>query len=550
MLKENFVEFLEKSIVDNWAKEALSDYQGDTLKYNEVAERITRLHIGFEIAGIKPGDKIALIGKNSANWAVVYLATVCYGAVIVPVLADFTPESIHHIINHSDSSLLFTANDIYSNLDPAQMTDLRGIFSLSGFSELSMKDSSLENLNEKVEAEFEARYKNAFKAKDFKTAKVTNGELAVISYTSGTTGNSKGVMLPHNSLIANIRFAHNNMPLKPGDPILSFLPLAHSYGCAFEFLFPFTLGCHITFLGKAPTPQVMMKAFSEIKPRLILSVPLVIEKIFKKQLLPIISKSSMKVLLAIPGIRNILLKKIREKLVGVFGGNFHEVVIGGAAFNKEAEEFFKKIKFPFSIGYGMTECGPLISYTNWDRTLLRSAGQVVDTLEIKIDSADPYKEVGEIMLKGDNVMLGYYKNEEATAAVLEKDGWLRTGDLGVIDKDNFVFIRGRSKDMLLGPSGQNIYPEEVEARINNMSYVLESVVIQENNKLVALVCPDAEMAEKDKVDDAKLMEIFNQHKKDLNKSVPAYMNVVEFRIHKEEFAKTPKKSIKRYLYAK
>ncbi len=548
MLKENFVEFLEKSIKSNWEIEALADYGGESYKYKDVAERIARIHIVFEKGGIKKGDKIALIGKNSANWSMVFLATVTYGAVIVPILPDFTPENVHHIVNHSDSVLFFAGDSLYENLDIKEMKAIKAVFSLSDFKPVFTRDKGYDGINEKMENEFTNKYKDGFLPENFHTTTVGNEELAEISYTSGTTGFSKGVMLPHNSLIANITFAHRNMPLQPRDRILSFLPQAHSYGCAFEFLFPFTLGCYITFLGKTPTPQIIMKAFREIKPRLILSVPLVIEKIFKKQLLPVINKPVMKFLLKVPGIKNILLKKIRGKLVDVFGGNFHEVVIGGAAFNKEAEDFFKKMKFPFSIGYGMTECGPLISYSNWEVTRLRSAGQVVDTLEIMIDSNDPYNVVGEIMLKGENLMLGYYKNKEATDAVLDKEGWLHTGDLGVIDKDNFVYIRGRSKDMLLGPSGQNIYPEEIEAKINNMPLMAESVVIQEDDKLVALIYPDFETMEKEKISDDKLKEIMTENRKELNKSVPAYMNVLEFRLHREEFVKTPKKSIKRYLY--
>jgi len=468
--------------------------------------------------------------------------------VIVPILPDFIPENVHHIVNHSDSVLFFAGDALFSNLDVKEMKALRAVFSLTDFNPVFSREKVFEGIQDKINSSFDKKFKDGFTADTFHTAKVGNEELAEISYTSGTTGYSKGVMLPHNSLIANISFAHRHMPLEPRDRILSFLPQAHSYGCAFEFLFPFTLGCYITFLGKTPTPSVMMKAFKEIKPRLILSVPLVIEKIFKKQLLPVINKPVMKFLLKVPGINNILLKKIREKLVGVFGGNFHEVVIGGAAFNKEAEDFFKKMKFPFSVGYGMTECGPLISYSAWDITRLRSAGQCVDTLEVKIDSSDPFHVVGEIMLKGENLMLGYYKNEEATKAVLDEEGWLHTGDLGVIDKDNFIYIRGRSKDMLLGPSGQNIYPEEIEARINNMPLMAESVVIQEDNKLIALIYPDFETMEKEGIDDKKLKEVMNENKNELNKHFPAYMNISEFRVHKEEFAKTPKKSIKRYLY--
>ncbi len=548
MLKENFVEFLEKSIKSNWNTEALEDYEGKSFSYKDVAGQIARLHIGFELAGIKKGDKIALIGKNSTHWSVVFLATVSYGAVIVPILPDFTTENIHHIVNHSDSVIFFAGDSLYENLDIKEMPALKAVFSLTDFSPVFTREKAFDGINEKIEKEFKKRYPGDFTADKFKTAKVSNNELAEISYTSGTTGFSKGVMLPHNSLIANIRYAHENMPLQPRDRIVSFLPLAHSYGCAFEFLFPFTLGCHITFLGKTPTPPVILKAFKDIKPRLILAVPLIIEKIYKKQLLPVISKPSMKLLLKVPGINKILMKKIKQKLTDVFGGNFHEVVIGGAAFNKQAEEFFKKIGFPFSIGYGMTECGPLISYANWDKTKLRSAGKVVDTLEMKIDSSDPYNEVGEILVKGENLMTGYYKNEKATREVLDEEGWLHTGDLGVIDEENFVFIRGRSKDMLLGPSGQNIYPEEIEARINNMYMVVESVVVQKNYKLVALIYPDYELMKAESISEDKLKEIMEENKKELNKTLPLYMNVIEFRIHPEEFAKTPKKSIKRYLY--
>ncbi|MCF8378542.1 MAG: AMP-binding protein [Bacteroidales bacterium] len=549
MLKENFVGFLESSIKANWEKEALADYKGKSFLYKDVAGHITRIHMGFELAGIKRGDKISLLGKNSASWGIVFLATVSYGAVIVPILPDFTPESIHHIVNHSDSVIFFTGEENYSSLNIKKMPQLKYVFSLTDFSLLFSQDSVQSKLDEKIKQLFEKKFPKGLQQEDFKTGKVENSELAEISYTSGTTGFSKGVMITHNSLIANIRYAHENMPLKPGDKIVSFLPLAHSYGCAFEFLFPFTLGCHISILGKIPSPQILIQAFAEIKPRLILSAPLVIEKIYKKQLLPVISKPVMKVLLKVPLLNILLHKKIKTKLFNVFGGNFHEIVIGGAAFNKDAELFLKTIKFPFSIGYGMTECGPLISYANWDKAKLKSAGKIVDTLEIKIDSSDPYNEVGEIMVKGENVMIGYYKNEEATKAVLDEEGWLHTGDLGVIDKENYVYIRGRSKDMLLGSSGQNIYPEEIEAQINNMPFVQESVVVMKDNKIVALVYPDPDLVKKEQLSDEKLSTIFKQHKHSLNKLIPKYMSVSEFIIQKEEFEKTPKKSIKRYLYA-
>jgi long-chain acyl-CoA synthetase len=397
------------------------------------------------------------------------------------------------------------------------------------------------------------KYLNAFpvlKKEDIKFSDISNDQLAVISYTSGTTGFSKGVMITHNSLAANVRYAQNNMPLKPGDPLVSFLPLAHTYGCAFEFLFPFTIGCHITILSKTPSPQIIIQAFKEIKPRLILSVPLVIEKIYKKQLLPVISKPHMKILLAIPLLNKILYKKINEKLVETFGGEFKEIVIGGAAFNPDAEIFFKKIKFKFSVGYGMTECGPLISYASWDTTKLGASGRAVDTLEVTIDSPDPVNIVGEIILRGENVMTGYYKNEKATREMIDDKGWMHTGDLGVIDKDGNIFIKGRSKSMILGPSGQNIYPEEIEAVINNKDYIVESVVIFVDNKLIALVFPDYEMMKRDNISEEQLLEYLDKTRKEVNERLPEFMAISKFRVHPEEFAKTPKRSIKRFLYTK
>jgi long-chain acyl-CoA synthetase len=388
------------------------------------------------------------------------------------------------------------------------------------------------------------------KQESIKFSDISNDKLAVISYTGGTTGFSKGVMLSHNSLAANIRFAQTNMPLESGDPVVSFLPLAHTYGCAFEFLFPFTYGCHITILSKTPSPQIIVQAFKEIRPRLVLSVPLVVEKIFKKQLLPVISKSHMKVLLAIPGVNKILHKKINGKLTETFGGRFKEIVIGGAAFNPEAERFFRKIGFKFSVGYGMTECGPLISYASWDTTKLGGSGKPVDTLEVTIDSSDPQKEIGEIILRGENVMMGYYKNEKATREIIDEKGWMHTGDLGVMDREKNIFIKGRSKSMLLGPSGKNIFPEEIEAVINNMDYISESVVVSEDNKLIALIYPDFEAIKKNNISEEQLQSILEETKKSVNERLPDFMAVSKFRLHNEEFAKTPKRSIRRFLYTK
>ncbi|MFW5708229.1 MAG: AMP-binding protein, partial [Bacteroidota bacterium] len=401
---------------------------------------------------------------------------------------------------------------------------------------------------EKVNPLLEKTFPGGIKAGNFSLPSIKNEALAVLSYTSGTTGFTKGVMLTHNNLVANIIYANNNMPLQPGDQIVSFLPLAHAYGCAFEFLWPFTLGCHITILTKTPSPQIILKAFKEVRPRLILAVPLIMEKIYKKQILPAISKSSVKMMMKMPVLDKVIYKKIRSKLTDSFGGNFHEVVIGGAPLSSEVEDFLKKIEFPFSIGYGMTECAPLISYANWDKTKLRSAGKVVDTLQIKIDSEDPVNQVGEIMVKGENVMQGYYKNPEATKATLDPDGWMHTGDLGAIDKEGFVYIKGRNKSMILGPSGQNIYPEEIEARYNNMPFVQESLVVENNSKLTILIYPDYEMVDKKNLTDEDLKVIFEEHRKFLNADMPSFMGVSSVSIFSEEFEKTPKKSIKRYLY--
>ncbi len=548
MLKENLVKYLEDSLRDNWNKLSLSDYKGCEHSYKEVAEQISRIQLTLELSGIQKGDKIALIGKNSTNWGIIFVSIVAYGAVAVPILPDFLPDDIQHIVNHSDSKLLFSSDSILDTLDVSQMKNLLAVFSVNDF---SLKNSLSDSLTETfgmLDTKFAERFSGTFTKESLVFPHIPNSELAMISYTSGTTGNSKGVMLSHNSLAANIRFAQNNMPLKSGDKIVSFLPLAHSYGLAFEFLFPFTLGCHITFLTKTPSPQIITQAFSEIKPRLILSVPLVIEKIYKKQLLPNISKAPMKFLLKVPGINKILFNKINKKLTDVFGGNFHEVIIGGAPFSADAEKFFNKIGFHYTVGYGMTECGPLISYSSWDTTKIQASGRAVDTLEVRIDSNDQENEVGEILIKGENVMNGYYKNEEATKQAIDKDGWLHSGDLGVIDSEGNIFIKGRSKSMLLGPSGQNIYPEEIESKINNQQCVGESVVIQKDGKLIAKVFPDLEYMQQNKISESDLESILDSNRKELNQKVPAYMSVSKYEIHNEEFVKTPKRNIKRYLY--
>jgi len=549
MIKERLIGYIEQSIRQNWNIEALSNYREKGYTYKQIAEHILKLHIFFGDTDIREGDKIGLVGRNSANWCMIYLATVTYGAVVVPILPDFKPEDLTNLINHSDSRLLFVDDKIYETLDSSKMPGIEGVISIDTLKMITSGNARINDTYLSVEEKY-LKTCTELKPEDVKFSDITNDKLVVISYTGGTTGFSKGVMLSHNSLAANVRFAQNHMPLKPGDPLVSFLPLAHTYGCAFEFLFPFTYGCHITILSKTPSPQVIVQAFKEIKPRLILSVPLVIEKIFKKQLLPVISKPHMKVLLAIPGLNKILHKKIRDRLTETFGGRFHEIVIGGAALNPEAENFFKKIGFRFTVGYGMTECGPLISYASWDTTKVSASGRAVDTLEVTIDSDDPNKELGEIILRGENVMLGYYKNEKATREIIDENGWMHTGDLGIIDKDGNIFIRGRSKSMLLGPSGKNIFPEEIEAVINNMDYIAESLVISEDNRLIALIYPDFEVMKRDNINEDQLKGILEKIRKEVNARVPDYMAVSKIRIHPEEFVKTPKRNIKRFLYTK
>jgi long-chain acyl-CoA synthetase len=547
MIQERLIWYIEQSIRQNWDIGALSNYKEKGYSYREIAEKILKLHLFFKESGIKVEDKIALVGRNSANWCVIYLATVTYGAIIVPILPDFKPEDLINIVNHSNSRLLFADDKIYETLDLVKMPEITGVLSLDDFRLITALNETVKQAFDSNERLFSEAYPE-LKQEHVKFSDISNDHLAVISYTSGTTGFSKGVMLTHNSLACNVRYAQNNMPLKPGDPLVSLLPLAHTYGCAFEFLFPFTFGCHVTILTKIPSPQIVIQAFKEIKPRLILSAPLVIEKIFKKQVLPVINKPVMKILLAVPGVNKMLHKKIREKLVETFGGRFHEIVIGGAPFNADAEKFFKKIGFRFTVGYGMTECGPLISYASWDTTKLGASGRAVDTLEVTIDSDDPENIVGEIILRGENVMLGYYKNEKATREMIDDEGWMHTGDLGVIDKEGNIFIKGRSKSMILGPSGKNIYPEEIESVINNKDYITESVVISEDNKLIALIYPDFEMMKRDNISEEQLLPVLEKTRKEVNERLPEFMAVHKFRIHNEEFAKTPKRSIKRFLY--
>jgi len=541
----NLISLFADAIRDNWEFKALSDYGNGSFTYKEVGEKILNIHELFRRSGLRKGDKVALYGKNSANWGIIYLSTVTYGAVIVPILPDFKPADVHHIVTHSDSVLLFAEDSLFNTLDSAAMPQITKILKIQDLSVLYRHvDSPVED---NISAPAPGSVENI--TPEMINFENSQGEdIAVISYTSGTTGFSKGVVLQHKSLLANILYAHRNMPLNPKNRILSFLPLAHTYGCAFEFLFPFTLGCDITFLTKTPSPKIIMQAFQELKPELILSVPLVIEKIYKAQLIPVLRKPAIVIMSHIPFLNQLIFKKIRNKMVEVFGGNFRELVIGGAPFNGQAERFFRKMHFPFTVGYGMTECGPLISYASWKTTRLGASGRIVDELEVKIDSLKPEKVVGEILVRGNHVMLGYYKNEEATHAVLEDDGWLHTGDLGVIDPKGNIYIKGRSKSMILGSSGKNIYPDEIESILNNRFLVMESLVIERDNQLIALIFPDADAMVKAGVTKQDLPEIFKAYIHDLKHRLPKYINISDFKIVESEFEKTPKRSIKRFLY--
>ena len=548
MTERNFVDVLAQSVRDNWNKNAFSDYEGDTFTYEEVAQWIKRFHILFERNGLKKGDKVAFLGKNSRYWAVAYMSTVLYGGVAVPILPEFHADDIAHIVEHSDSKVFFCQEELYKKLDAGKYDHLDVVFNLNDFEVLSSQVKGYKKDRADLDVLFTAKHPDGLSAKDFKVADVSLEDIVTINYTSGTSGYTKGVVLKYRSFMANLNYAQENMPLNSGENIVSFLPLAHTYGCAFDFIFPFSIGCHITFLGKIPSPQVILKAFQTIKPHLVMFVPLVLEKIYKNKLLPVLNKPTMKILTNIPGINRIIYKKINASLTESFGGNFREIVCGGAALNKKVEKFLTKIKFQFAIGYGMTECGPLVSYDGWKTRKLTSCGKPVDSLEMKIDSADPANEVGEIMVKGDNVMVEYYKNPEATKAALTEDGWLRTGDLGLLDKDNYCFIKGRSKSMILGPSGQNIYPEIVEGRVNNMPYVVESVVVDRNNRLVALVYPDSEALKKDGIEGDEITKVMDKNRHQLNNHLPKFMQVARFELVDKEFEKTPKKSIKRFLY--
>lgn len=571
MIKENFIRLFEDSFRKNWELEAYTNYgEGLTLTYAQVAEEIAKLHLLFEQTELKKNDKIALIGKNNANWAITYLATITYGAVIIPILQDFNANDIHHIINHSESKALFVSDNIWENLEEGNLRTVKAIYSLNDFSLITLANQPIPTLLEENESKdkiiaplnpnkltrdfidelFVKKYDGDFHKDHVRYVDKANSELVCISYTSGTTGFSKGVMLTGNNYAGNITFGLRTGLLAPGYKIVAFLPLAHAYGCAFDFLTATVTGSHVHFIGRTPSAKILLNAFAEVKPNVIFCVPLIIEKIYKKQIQPLLGKPTMRWVLKVPFLDQTILAQIRKKLVDAFGGNFSQVVVGGAPLNAEVEEFFHKIKFPFTVGYGMTECAPLISYAHTNDFLPKSAGQVLDIMEAKIDRPDPETGIGEIFVRGENVMMGYYKNEEATSDILDEDGWLHTGDLGTIDENGNVFIRGRNKTMILGGSGQNIYPEEIEAKLNNMPYVLESLVIENNGRLMALVCPDYETMDADGVSQEQLPQIMEENKKQLNASVASYEGITKIELYPHEFEKTPKKSIKRYLYTK
>lgn len=547
-MEKSFISFVERSIVNNWDLNALTDYNGATLQYKDVARKIEKLHIIFEESGVKKGDKIALCGRNSAHWGVAFLATLTYGAVVVPVLHEFKADTVHNIVNHSDAKLLFVGDMVWENLNEAFMPNLEGIILMTDFNLLVSRSERLTHAREHLNEMFGKKFPKNFRKEHVAYEKDEPEELAMINYTSGTTSYSKGVMLPYRSLWSNTQFAYEVLNLKPGDKVVSMLPMAHMYGLAFEFLYEFCVGCQIFFLTRMPSPKIIFQAFNEVKPNIIISVPLILEKIIKKSVLPKLEKTSMKLLLKVPILNDKIKGKIKDGVISALGGRFYEVIVGGAAFNSEVEMFLKKIDFPFTVGYGMTECGPIISYEDWKNFRQGSCGKAAPRMEIKIDSPDPENIVGEILCKGENVMLGYYKNSEATAEVLEADGWLHTGDLGVMDREGNLFIKGRSKNMLLGASGQNIYPEEIEEQLNNMPYVSESIVIQKEEKLVALIYPDFEEAFRNNLSSKDVERIMEENRVELNKQIPAYSQIASVRIYHEEFEKTPKKSIKRYLY--
>ncbi len=536
---------LEESIKTNWDRPALGNYRGELFTFGELATQIEKMHILFEASEIEKGQKIALCAKNSARWGIAFFAANTYEAVIVPILADFHPDSVNSLVDHSESVVLFTDMDIWPKLDIAKMPNIKAVVSTADFKLLYAADEKIQKANDNLDALFAEKYPNGFTAADVNYPTDNDKELAIINYTSGTTSAPKGVMLRYECISANVAFGQKRLPSYPEDKIVSMLPMAHMYGMMFELIYPLCGGSSIYYLGKTPTPALLLGAMAEVKPYLVITVPLVMEKIFKSKVAPVVNKPVMKVLCAIPGVNRLIFKKIRNTLLNAFGGKVREIVMGGAALNPDVEKWFKRFKLPFTVGYGMTEAAPLMAYEDWWEFASKSCGKAIDTVEVRIDSEDPYTKVGEIQARGMNIMSGYYKNEEATKAAFTEDGWMRTGDLGLLDKKGNIFIKGRSKNMILSANGQNIYPEEIEAAVNNQPYVIESVVIDRGASLVALVYLDSEKIKAEGVDTAAQMDLL---KAEVNKSMPSYSKIGKVEVMDQPFEKTPKMSIKRFMY--
>ena len=547
-MEECFLRYIEESIKNNWNRAALTDFKGATYSYKDVARKIEKLHLLFAHCGIQKGDKIALCGRNMSNWGTAFLATLAYGAVAVPILNEFKAETIHHIVNHSEARLLFAGDVVWEAIDPEAMPALDGVLRVEDYSLRFSRKEQLTEARARLNELFGQKYPERFRPEDVHYEYDRLDDLAVINYTSGTTSQSKGVMLPYRSLWTNLQFALNVFGITPGEKVVSMLPMAHMYGLAFEFIYEFANGMHIHFLSRTPSPKVIADAFAEVRPHLIITVPLVIEKIIKKRVFPSLEKPHIKLLMNIPVINDKIREKIRKQVVAAFGGRFKELIIGGAALNHEVEHFLHAIHFPYTVGYGMTECGPLLSYDGWKTFKPGSCGKAVDRVTLRIDSPDPQHIVGEILAKGDCVLTGYFKNPEATAAALDAEGWLHTGDMGIIDKDGYVYIKGRCKNMILSSNGQNIYPEEIEDKLNNMPYIGESIVVDRAGKLVALIHPDTDQMEADQVQENQLAEIMKDNLKEVNQQLPSYSQLGSYELYAEEFEKTPKRSIRRFLY--
>ena len=546
--EHQFIDYIEQSIIKNWDKDALTDYKGITLQYKDVARKIAKFHIVLESAGIQPGDKIAVCGRNSAHWAVTFLATITYGAVIVPILHEFKADNIHNIVNHSEAKLLFVGDQAWENLNEDAMPLLEGIASLTDFSALVSRNEKLTYAFEHRNAIYGQRYPKNFRPEHICYRKDRPEELAIINYTSGTTGYSKGVMLPYRSIWSNVAYCFEMLPVKPGDHIVSMLPMGHVFGMVYDFLYGFSAGAHIYFLTRMPSPKIIAQSFSEIRPRVISCVPLIVEKIIKKDILPKVDSKIGKLLLKVPIVNDKIKSLARQAAMEIFGGNFDEIIIGGAPFNAEVEAFLKKIGFPYTIAYGMTECGPIICSSRWETLKLASCGKATTRMEVRIDSPDPKTHAGEIVCRGPNMMLGYYKNPEATSQIIDANGWLHTGDLGTIDDEGYVTVRGRSKNLLLTSSGQNIYPEEIESKLNNMPYVAESLIVLQHDKLVALIYPDFDDAFAHGLQQTDIVKVMEANRIELNQQLPNYSQISKVKIHFEEFEKTAKKSIKRFMY--